>query len=690
MEDRFKNIPDELKRLPNWVVWGMKNKKNRIAKVPYNPITGYGANVTKAESWVDYQTAIDNSSRYSGIGFVLTDTPYVGIDIDDCITEKGVDAKAQEIIRECNSYTEISTSGTGVHIILKGSKPQGRCKKKFANIEVEMYDTGRYLVMTGNIYDGEIKPIQANTEAIEMVARLLGTNETANKPQVKKTTVETDSMSIEEVITALSNSVQGQGLFEGTITNADASAGDIALVIEIAKITSNPVTIDGVFRRSKRYRSKWDEKHGKQTYGEMTINKALEIVQERQNSLLCFPKTYGKQNKPLLGCWENVDAVLRFKNINLRENILNHKIETDINGKWKTVEEIDFLVTELGSICNELGLLISDKSLRSHMEFIAHKNCYNPWSDFLDDCSKLPANEVAFDHLLRCIVVNEEYGIPKEIIRRYMLTWLVTAVKLARNEGEFAPQGVLVFVGTQGIGKTSFVRWLMPRRELVLTGSSIDANNKDSVMKNTTVAIVELGEFSRTMRNDIEALKAFITNNSDVYRKPYGRSVRCYPRRTSFIATINDDDFLTDMSGNRRFWVIPVKEINLEQLNTMPAEALWSAAVALEKSGDVKPYFTQEEIALINRVNTKFAHYTPVEQVVRDGILLDGENGGHEYEGTASWFCSHFGLPKNNAVQVGRVLTKLAHEGLINAPTKGRANVTYYKLKLKIPMGMKV
>ena len=117
MEDRFKNIPDELKRLPNWVVWGMKNKKNRIAKVPYNPITGYGANVTKAESWVDYQTAIDNSSRYSGIGFVLTDTPYVGIDIDDCITEKGVAAKAQEIIRECKSYTEISTSGNGVHII---------------------------------------------------------------------------------------------------------------------------------------------------------------------------------------------------------------------------------------------------------------------------------------------------------------------------------------------------------------------------------------------------------------------------------------------------------------------------------------------------------------------------------------------------------------------------------------------
>jgi hypothetical protein len=148
----FDNIPPELKKLPQWVIWKIGTRGDgKPTKQPYNPHNNRLASTTDPSTWDTYENAIKSMKDYKaqGIGFVFTeDSPYCGIDLDKCIVDGVIEPWAQEIIDNLDSYTEISYSRTGVHIIVKGKKPTGRCRKE----RVEIYDKGRYFVFTGDVW----------------------------------------------------------------------------------------------------------------------------------------------------------------------------------------------------------------------------------------------------------------------------------------------------------------------------------------------------------------------------------------------------------------------------------------------------------------------------------------------------------------------------------------------------------
>lgn len=120
------NIPDALKNLPQWVV--------RKGKVPIDPRTGDGAKAGVPSTWSDFQTALQalrsSAGKYSGLGFELNNNGIVGIDLDHVIDpESGeVSSEALKIVETMNSYTEISPSGTGLHVFVYGNLPGDRCK----------------------------------------------------------------------------------------------------------------------------------------------------------------------------------------------------------------------------------------------------------------------------------------------------------------------------------------------------------------------------------------------------------------------------------------------------------------------------------------------------------------------------------------------------------------------------------
>ena len=108
-------IPTELRALPQWVAWTEK-------KEPINPKTGIFAKTSDPSTWGTYEEAITccRQKQLQGIGFVFSDTdPFAGIDLDDSIdTNTGeVSAWAKEIVNQFSSYTEISPSGRGLHIL---------------------------------------------------------------------------------------------------------------------------------------------------------------------------------------------------------------------------------------------------------------------------------------------------------------------------------------------------------------------------------------------------------------------------------------------------------------------------------------------------------------------------------------------------------------------------------------------
>ncbi len=96
------------------------------------------------------KTGAEISGKVEGAGFVFSkDDPYVGIDLDNCITDSDfLQPWAAEIVSKLNGYTEVSPSGEGLHIIVKGRLPAN-----FKNSNVEAYSEGRYFTMTGDKYD---------------------------------------------------------------------------------------------------------------------------------------------------------------------------------------------------------------------------------------------------------------------------------------------------------------------------------------------------------------------------------------------------------------------------------------------------------------------------------------------------------------------------------------------------------
>jgi hypothetical protein len=162
----FDTIPDELKQLRAWVLWRAEIDGKRVPldtdkarKVPYQP-SGKRASSTDPAQWSTFQRVADTYDRggaYDGIGCVIQ-PPYVGIDLDDCIdSESGlINQWAVDILNSMPSYAEISPSGKGIKLWVKGSIPDS-----VKTESIEIYSHSRYFTVTGNPVD--LMPTEIST-----------------------------------------------------------------------------------------------------------------------------------------------------------------------------------------------------------------------------------------------------------------------------------------------------------------------------------------------------------------------------------------------------------------------------------------------------------------------------------------------------------------------------------------------
>jgi putative DNA primase/helicase len=143
------NIPRELKVRPQWVVWEAVGEK--LDKVPYSTRTGRKASSTDLMTWSTFPEALEayEDGEYAGLGFMFSSAdPYTGIDLDDCVGEDGEIADwALEIARCLDSYTELSATGSGLHVIVRGDVPNRR------KGDIEVYSSKRFFTMTGHIVE---------------------------------------------------------------------------------------------------------------------------------------------------------------------------------------------------------------------------------------------------------------------------------------------------------------------------------------------------------------------------------------------------------------------------------------------------------------------------------------------------------------------------------------------------------
>ncbi|MFQ5770030.1 MAG: helix-turn-helix domain-containing protein, partial [bacterium] len=284
----YDNIPSELKERNHWVCWGIEKRDSKDTKIPYSPHGGK-AKSDDPSTWGTFEQAqayLEQHPNLSGLGFVFADDdPFCGVDLDKCRNpETGeINADAQKIIDDFASYTEISPSGKGAHIIIKGKKKGNKARKG----KIEMYDSGRYFTVTGNVLDRHTE-IEARQEKLDFLYASLFAKEDKrsasdgrffNSDNHKQPqTVSLDDQTIIENAKSAKDGAKFSALWDGDISGYDSpSEADLALCCLLAFWTGGDRDrIDKLFRQSGLYRKKWD----REDYREMTINQALEIITE--------------------------------------------------------------------------------------------------------------------------------------------------------------------------------------------------------------------------------------------------------------------------------------------------------------------------------------------------------------------------------------------------------------------------
>jgi putative DNA primase/helicase len=146
--DLLDNIPEEFRRRPQWLVWKYEKRDDKSTKVPYIAGGVGKADTTDLMTWRTFDEAVQalRTGRYNGIGFVFcSGDKYTGIDLDECRNpETGkLEKWAAKIVEQFGGYAEVSPSGKGVHIIVRGKAPNKKRGK------VEAYSSERFFAMTG-------------------------------------------------------------------------------------------------------------------------------------------------------------------------------------------------------------------------------------------------------------------------------------------------------------------------------------------------------------------------------------------------------------------------------------------------------------------------------------------------------------------------------------------------------------
>lgn len=243
---------------------------------------------------------------------------------------------------------------------------------------------------------------------------------------------------------------------------------------------------------------------------------------------------------------------------------------------------------------------------------IADDNQFNPVADYL--LSRPWDGASRFDTLLRTIETKP--GFDRDLLAMLLRRWLISAVAAAVKPSGFWSKGVLVFQGEQSLGKTAWIRSLLPSelRDLVKVDATIDPNSKDSIISAVSHWLVELGELDGTLRKaDIARLKGFISQDVDQFRRPYGRTEEKFQRRTVFFASVNPEQFLVDDSGNVRFWTIPV--VGVDHTHSIDMQQLWSEVLSWFMGGE-KWWLDRDEEVKLEGANADHQRGDPVEDLI--------------------------------------------------------------------------
>ena len=257
----------------------------------------------------------------------------------------------------------------------------------------------------------------------------------------------------------------------------------------------------------------------------------------------------------------------------LRFNVFADIPEMQDGKEWRALRDED--VRTIRRAMHEAGNAIGKEAIQEAVLTVADKRKVNPLRDYL--------NGLTWDGTERLDDMLIDYfgAEPDGYTRAVSACMMIAAVARALKPGCKADH-VVVLEGAQDIGKSTALS--------ILGGEYFGddmppVTDKDAKQYLAGRWIIEIAELSAIKRADVEHTKRFITTREDQYRAPYGRFIKHQPRTCIFVATTNSSEYLTDITGNRRYWPILCGEIKTERLRA-DRDQIIAEAVARYKSGD--------------------------------------------------------------------------------------------------------
>lgn len=391
----------------------------------------------------------------------------------------------------------------------------------------------------------------------------------------------------------------------------------------------------------------------------------------KQMDLSKFPDQPLNDRSGLPGTIENYEHAFKANHIRCRTNVITKKTEVIVPGHEGSVENAaNTAITEAQSLAARHFLPIGP--VQAMLDLFADRNPYNPVRTWIesrkwDGVDRLPAI---------CATLVTEPEFPLDFRDLLIRKWLLSAAAAALSVSGFRSRGVLTLQGPQGLGKTTWVRNLVPdaalSAEVVRLDHHLDASNKDSILIAIGHWLVEIGELESSFKRDVARLKGFLTLDRDKVRRPYAKEATEYPRRTVFCASVNSHDFLLDGTGNSRFWTLPLVAVN--HGHGVDMQQVF-AQLAADFQNGAEWWLNEEEEQRLSKLNTRHRAFSPVLDILQSFVDFEPAEGAQTETLTATEVLVEAGVERPTSQQVKECAAVLREH--LGAPKRIRGRDKY-------------
>lgn len=336
----------------------------------------------------------------------------------------------------------------------------------------------------------------------------------------------------------------------------------------------------------------------------------------------------------------------------------------------------DFDLSNVRLRARETGISPSKDFIEDVLSELARTNSFHPFKQAVESTPWDGQDHI--QALFNTITIEDEHLPNKKLYQEFLKRWLIGVVAKTYRPGE--QNLVLVLKGGQGKGKSRWISKFNIAPDTFAEGS-LDPANKDHELRHLNYSIWHASELDGiTRKRDQAALKDFLTKADVAVREAYGRFDRVGKSVLSFCASVNEDNFLVDLSGNRRFLVLPVKDIDPN--HTISLQQVFAQAKALFEQGHPW-WFDNTEIQTINSINEEYLYQGRVD------YLASMIEAGQEWTSGQSIFeslDSGFKYIQADLTKLGMLLKK---KGIASTrKTINGVKMTVYQVKKPLPVGL--